>query len=62
MNSPSLSWDFAEKLRNLTKMKLMIKGIETHEDASLCLRTRRRRNRGFESRRPGNGHMRPRDD
>jgi 4-hydroxymandelate oxidase len=36
MNSPSVTWDFVDRLRNLTKMKLMIKGIETHEDADLA--------------------------
>jgi 4-hydroxymandelate oxidase len=37
MNSPGTSWEFFEKLRNLTKMKLLIKGIETHEDAELAV-------------------------
>ena len=35
-NSPSLTWDTVRKLRALTKMKLMLKGIETREDAVLC--------------------------
>jgi 4-hydroxymandelate oxidase len=36
MNPPGLTWDFVDRLKNLTKMKLIIKGIETHEDASLA--------------------------
>ncbi len=37
MNSPSLTWDFVDRLKKLTKMKLLIKGIETHEDATLAV-------------------------
>jgi len=32
-----LTWDYVAKLRATTKMKLVIKGIETAEDAQLCL-------------------------
>ncbi len=32
-----LTWDYVEKLKAATKMKLVIKGIETAEDARLCL-------------------------
>jgi 4-hydroxymandelate oxidase len=32
-----LNWDFVDKIKNATKMKLVIKGIETSEDAQLCL-------------------------
>jgi isopentenyl diphosphate isomerase/L-lactate dehydrogenase-like FMN-dependent dehydrogenase len=35
--SPALTWDFVRKLKDLTSMKLVIKGIETAEDAVLCL-------------------------
>ena len=36
-NAPALTWDSVSKLRALTKMKLVLKGIETREDAALCL-------------------------
>ncbi len=32
-----LTWDYVDKLKATTKMKLVIKGIETAEDAQLCL-------------------------
>lgn len=32
-----LTWDYVEKLKTATRMKLVIKGIETAEDAALCL-------------------------
>ena len=32
-----LTWDYVDKLKATTKMKLVIKGIETAEDAALCL-------------------------
>lgn len=32
-----MTWDYVDKLRASTKMKLIIKGIETAEDAKLCL-------------------------
>jgi len=32
-----LNWDYVDKLKSITKMKLMVKGIETAEDAQLCL-------------------------
>jgi isopentenyl diphosphate isomerase/L-lactate dehydrogenase-like FMN-dependent dehydrogenase len=35
--SPRLTWDFVHRLRGRTKMKLVIKGIETREDAELCV-------------------------
>jgi 4-hydroxymandelate oxidase len=37
LNSPSLTWDFIKKLRDVTKMKILIKGLETREDAALAL-------------------------
>jgi 4-hydroxymandelate oxidase len=37
MNSPSLTWDFVDQLKKATRMKLLIKGIETHEDATLAV-------------------------
>jgi len=35
--SPSLSWDFIKRLRDVTKMKIVIKGIEAMEDAQLAV-------------------------
>lgn len=35
--SPSITWDFVRRLKQLTSMKLVLKGIETREDAALCL-------------------------
>lgn len=32
-----MSWDFVRRLRDLSKMKLVLKGIETHEDAALAV-------------------------
>lgn len=32
-----LTWDFVDQLKATTKLKLIIKGIETAEDAQLCL-------------------------
>lgn len=37
LNSPALTWDFIKKLRDVTKMKILIKGLETREDAALAL-------------------------
>jgi 4-hydroxymandelate oxidase len=33
-----LTWDFVDRLKDSTSMKVMIKGIVTAEDAALCLR------------------------
>ncbi len=33
----ALTWDYVDKLKATTKMKLIVKGIETAEDAQLCL-------------------------
>ncbi|MCC6540541.1 MAG: alpha-hydroxy-acid oxidizing protein [Bryobacterales bacterium] len=35
-SNPALNWDLLRKLRQFTKVKLLIKGIETREDAQLC--------------------------
>lgn len=35
--TPALSWEHVRRLRKLTRMKLLIKGIETREDAKLCI-------------------------
>jgi isopentenyl diphosphate isomerase/L-lactate dehydrogenase-like FMN-dependent dehydrogenase len=34
LTSPSLTWDFIKRLKGVTKMKVVIKGLETGEDAS----------------------------
>ena len=34
LTSPSLTWDFVKRLKDVTKMKVVIKGLETREDAS----------------------------
>jgi isopentenyl diphosphate isomerase/L-lactate dehydrogenase-like FMN-dependent dehydrogenase len=36
-NSPSLTWDFIKRLKDVTKMKVLIKGLETREDAALAI-------------------------
>jgi isopentenyl diphosphate isomerase/L-lactate dehydrogenase-like FMN-dependent dehydrogenase len=33
----TLDWDYVDRIRDATSMKLVLKGILTHEDASLCL-------------------------
>jgi len=47
---PSLTWDFVKRLKDATKMKLILKGIVTREDAQLAGRARCRWHRGFEPR------------
>ncbi len=37
LEMPAMTWDFVNRLRDLTTMKLVIKGIVTGEDAALCL-------------------------
>ena len=36
INPPEATWEYVDRLKKLTKMKLVLKGIETHEDAKLC--------------------------
>jgi isopentenyl diphosphate isomerase/L-lactate dehydrogenase-like FMN-dependent dehydrogenase len=36
--SPRLTWEVVRRLKDTTRMKLVLKGIETREDAALCLR------------------------
>jgi 4-hydroxymandelate oxidase len=38
LTSPSLTWDFIKRLRDVTKMKILIKGLETREDAALAVK------------------------
>jgi 4-hydroxymandelate oxidase len=35
--SPRLTWEVVRRLKDTTRMKLVLKGIETREDAALCL-------------------------
>jgi isopentenyl diphosphate isomerase/L-lactate dehydrogenase-like FMN-dependent dehydrogenase len=35
-NQPAMTWDLVKRLKDLTKMKLVLKGIETAEDAHAC--------------------------
>lgn len=37
LTSPSLTWDFVKRMKDATAMKVVLKGIETREDAELCL-------------------------
>lgn len=37
LTSPSLTWDFIKRLKGVTKMKVVIKGLETREDAALAV-------------------------
>lgn len=36
-HNPAMTWKHVRLLKNLTRMKLLIKGIETREDTKLCL-------------------------
>ena len=38
MQSSNMTWDFIKRMRDTTKMKLVLKGIVTEEDAALCLK------------------------
>lgn len=38
LTSPSLTWDFVKRLKGVTKMKVLIKGLEAGEDAALAIR------------------------
>ena len=35
--SPRLTWDVVKRLKDATTMRLVVKGIETREDAELCV-------------------------
>ena len=37
MNSNTMTWAFFDQLKKMTKMKLLIKGLETREDAALAV-------------------------
>jgi len=38
MQSSNMTWDFIKQVRDTTKMKIILKGILTEEDATLCLK------------------------
>jgi len=38
VNDAALTWDDVRRLKDSMRMKLVVKGIETHEDAELCLK------------------------
>jgi isopentenyl diphosphate isomerase/L-lactate dehydrogenase-like FMN-dependent dehydrogenase len=38
IGDPSLTWDFIGWLKSNTRMKVVLKGIVTHEDARLCVK------------------------
>jgi (S)-2-hydroxy-acid oxidase len=38
VNDPALTWDDVRRLKDSMRMKLVVKGIDTHEDAELCLK------------------------
>lgn len=35
--APQMNWEFVERVKNFTSMRVLLKGIVTHEDASLAL-------------------------
>ena len=35
--APQMDWEFVERVKNFTSMRVLLKGIVTHEDASLAL-------------------------
>jgi 4-hydroxymandelate oxidase len=37
LTSPSLNWDFIKRLREVTRMKVLIKGLESGQDAELAI-------------------------
>ena len=37
LTQPSLTWDFVKRLKDMTRMKVVLKGLETAEDAALAL-------------------------
>lgn len=38
LTSPSLTWDYVKRLKDATKMKIVLKGIEAGEDAALAVK------------------------
>ncbi len=58
IQSSSMSWDYIKRLRDQTKMKMVLKGIMTWEDAKLAAESRHRRHHRVEPRRPQRGRRR----
>jgi isopentenyl diphosphate isomerase/L-lactate dehydrogenase-like FMN-dependent dehydrogenase len=38
LTAPSLTWDFVKRLKDITRMKVLLKGLETADDAALAVR------------------------
>ena len=38
LNNPAMTWESVRRLKAMTRMKLVLKGIETREDAQLCIK------------------------
>jgi isopentenyl diphosphate isomerase/L-lactate dehydrogenase-like FMN-dependent dehydrogenase len=38
LTAPSLTWDFVKRLKDITRMKVLLKGLESAEDAALAVR------------------------
>lgn len=38
LTQPSLTWDFVKRLKDMTKMKVLLKGLESGEDAALAVK------------------------
>jgi isopentenyl diphosphate isomerase/L-lactate dehydrogenase-like FMN-dependent dehydrogenase len=38
VTSPSLTWDFIKRLKDVTTMKVVLKGVQTREDAALAVK------------------------
>ena len=53
INPPVATWELVDRLKKTTKMKLLLKGIETRGGRQDVPGARRRRNPGVEPRRPG---------
>ena len=51
----ALTWDTVDWIRSKTRMKLVLKGIVTREDAALAVQARRRRDHRLQSRRAAGG-------
>jgi isopentenyl diphosphate isomerase/L-lactate dehydrogenase-like FMN-dependent dehydrogenase len=38
VQSPSITWDFIKRMKDVTKMKVLVKGLESGEDAALAVK------------------------
>ncbi len=38
LTSPSLTWDFVKRLKDITRMKVLLKGLESGDDAALAVK------------------------